>query len=109
MQKGFQSKIKNRIPNSVDPDDMAQYERSYQDLKCLHRYLFWSTGLKRLIGRKCLRHLMTVDPLVNQKWSKLPGLMPKMTSHYTMMYCQGYKMILHCLSPSLEGSVCQFH
>ena len=45
---GFQSKIKNRMVNSVDTDEMAHYEPSHLDLHCYHRYLFWSTGLKGL-------------------------------------------------------------
>ena len=36
------------MTNSVDPDEMAHYEPSHLDLHCLHRYLFWSTGLKGL-------------------------------------------------------------
>ena len=34
------------MANSVDPDETARYEPSQQDLHCLHRYLFWSAGLK---------------------------------------------------------------
>ena len=37
------------MANSVDPDEMARYEPSHQDLRCLHIYLYQSTGLKRLI------------------------------------------------------------
>ena len=36
------------MANSVDPDEMAHYKQSHQDLHCLHRYLFWSTRLKGL-------------------------------------------------------------
>ena len=44
MQKGcFSPKSKNRIANSVDPDETAHLH-----LHCLHSYLFWSAGLKRL-------------------------------------------------------------
>ena len=35
---GFQSKIKNRMANSVYPDETAHYEPSHLDLHCLHRY-----------------------------------------------------------------------
>ena len=31
-------KIRNRIANSVDPDEMARYEQSYLDLHCLQTY-----------------------------------------------------------------------
>ena len=50
MQKGFWSKIKNRMANSVDPEETAHCEPSHLDLYCLHRYLFGSTGLKGLLG-----------------------------------------------------------
>ena len=36
----FQSKINNRIANSVDPDEMAHYEPSHLDLHCLQKYLY---------------------------------------------------------------------
>ena len=32
-------KKKNRMENSVDPDEMAHYEPSHLDLHCLQRYL----------------------------------------------------------------------
>ena len=44
----WKSKIKKRMANSVDPDETACYEQSDLDLHCLHRYLFWSAGLKLL-------------------------------------------------------------
>ena len=34
------------MANSVDPDETAHYEPSHLDLHCLHRYWFWSAGLK---------------------------------------------------------------
>ena len=46
FKQGFQSEIKNRTANSVDPDEMAHYEPSHLDLHCLHRYLFRSTSWK---------------------------------------------------------------
>ena len=36
------------MANSVDPDAMAHYEPSRQDLHCLHRYLVWSADLKQV-------------------------------------------------------------
>ena len=45
---GFQSKIKNRMANSVDTDEMAHYEPSHLDLHCLQRYLYWSSVTKGL-------------------------------------------------------------
>ena len=48
LQTGFQSKIKNRMADSVDPDEMAHYEPSYQDLHSLQRYLYWSAEMKDL-------------------------------------------------------------
>ena len=41
MSEGFQSNIKNRTANSVDPDESARDEPSHLDLYCLHRYLFF--------------------------------------------------------------------
>ena len=32
----------------MDPDETAHYEPSHLDLFCLHRYWFWSAGLKEL-------------------------------------------------------------
>ena len=37
------------MANRVDPDEMAHYELSHQDLHCLQK-LFWSAGLKGLIN-----------------------------------------------------------
>ena len=36
------------MANSVDPDETARYEPSHQDLHCLQRYLYWSSGMKEL-------------------------------------------------------------
>ena len=41
-------KINNRMANSVDPDETARNEPSHLDLHCLQKYLYWSSGLKRL-------------------------------------------------------------
>ena len=46
----MQSKIKIRMANNVDPDEMAGYQPSHLDLHCLCRYWFWSALLKRLRG-----------------------------------------------------------
>ena len=46
----FQSKIKNRMADSVDPDEIACNELSHLDLHCLHLHRFWSTRLKCLFG-----------------------------------------------------------
>ena len=40
---------KNRMANSVDPDETAHYEPSNLDLHYLHRYLPWSTGLLKRV------------------------------------------------------------
>ena len=37
-------KIKNRIANSVDPDETARYKPSHLDLHCLHMYWLWPAG-----------------------------------------------------------------
>ena len=44
--KGVSQKIKNRMANSVDPDEMAHYEPSHLNLHCLQRCLVWFKGLK---------------------------------------------------------------
>ena len=51
----FQSKIKNRMANSVDSDETARYNPSQLDLHPsqldlyrLHRHWYWSAGLKGL-------------------------------------------------------------
>ena len=41
-------KIKIRMANSVDPNEMAHYKPSHLDLYCLRRYLFWSVRLNGL-------------------------------------------------------------
>ena len=46
--RGFQCKIKNKMANSVDPDETAHYEPSHLDLHYLQRYLCWSVGMKGL-------------------------------------------------------------
>ena len=45
-----QSKIKkkNRMENSVHPDETAYYKPSHLDLHCLQSYLLWFTGVKGL-------------------------------------------------------------
>ena len=40
--------IISKMANSVDPDEMAHYEPSHLDPRCLHRYLYRSTGIKGL-------------------------------------------------------------
>ena len=47
-KKEFQSKIINRIANSVYPNEMARYEPSHLDLHYLHRCLFGSAQLEGL-------------------------------------------------------------
>ena len=38
-EQGCLSNIKNRMANSVDPDEMACYKLSHLDLHCLQNYL----------------------------------------------------------------------
>ena len=42
-KQGSRSKIKNRMANSVDPD-----ETSHPDLRSLQRHLCWCAGMKEL-------------------------------------------------------------
>ena len=45
LQIGFFLKFNNRIANSVEPDETAQYEPQL-DRHCSQRYPFWSIGMK---------------------------------------------------------------
>ena len=64
------SNIKNRMANSVDPDETAHEEPFYPDLYCLQRCLIGFIGLKELTlkaPRKtasesviCLCHLLNI-------------------------------------------------
>ena len=38
------------MANKVDPDETSCYEPSHLDLHYLHRYMFWSVGLKEFRG-----------------------------------------------------------
>ena len=40
LQIEMSVKNQNRMANSVDPDEMAHYEPSHQDLHCLHSIWF---------------------------------------------------------------------
>ena len=52
MQIWFQSKIKTRLANSVDPDETAHYEPSHLDLHCLQRYArLTKLNNSRYVGR----------------------------------------------------------
>ena len=48
--------VKNRMINSVNPDETAHDEPSHLDLHSLQKYLFWSTGLRHINLFNCLRH-----------------------------------------------------
>ena len=50
-------KYQNRLANSVDPDEMAHYEPSHQDLHRLQRYPVWSARLKDERGMDTLSEL----------------------------------------------------
>ena len=45
---GFSLKS-NRMPNCVDLEETTCYEPSHLDMQCLHKYLFWSAGMKRFL------------------------------------------------------------
>ena len=36
------------MANSVDPDETARNEPSHLDLRCLHRYWFWSVEFEKV-------------------------------------------------------------
>ena len=49
--RSFSVKLKKKeyiMSNSIDPDETVCDKPSHQDLHCLHRYPFWSAGLKGL-------------------------------------------------------------
>ena len=46
------------MANSSDPDEAARY--SHLDLHCLHRYLFWSAGLKGLTAYHAFPKVWTI-------------------------------------------------
>ena len=46
MQIGVSVKNQNRMANSVEPDEMAHYEPSHQDLNCLQKHCFSLQGRK---------------------------------------------------------------
>ena len=58
MQIGGSVFIKNRMANSVDPDEMAHYELSYLDLHCWQNRSILLKGLKR---QKILNKLVHTD------------------------------------------------
>ena len=61
------NKTKNRMTNSVDPDEMAHYEPSHLDLHCLQRFLFCSARLKWFsLLPVCLRCFVSLSKYVNQ-------------------------------------------
>ena len=66
--------MKNRMATHVDPDETARHEPSYQDLHCLHRYLFWSAGLKRLSGQRRPDQTARMGRLV---WGFVSGISDK--------------------------------
>ena len=59
------SQNKNRMANSVDPDETAHYEPSHQDLHCLQK-LFWSAGFKVFIDVQMCKVISNVLPWSGQ-------------------------------------------
>ena len=57
-----QNRLPNRQANSVESDKTAHYDPSHQDLHCVHMYLVWFAGLKKL---NCITktYLYYFDPL----------------------------------------------
>ena len=49
FQIGVTVKNKNRVVNSVDPDETAHHEPSHQDVHCFQNKFFWPAELKGLI------------------------------------------------------------
>ena len=60
-KRGFQSKINDKMANSVDPNETARYQPSYLDLHCLQRYLNWSVGMKRSSQSFCEQAVTCLD------------------------------------------------
>ena len=69
---GISVKNKNRLANSVVPDETARYEPSHQELHCLQKKkkkkkkkIFWSVGLKelriyRVRGKYCNKYIFFI-------------------------------------------------
>ena len=66
------------MANSVDPDETARYKPSHLNLHCLHRYLFWSAGLK---GFKSLLFSFLMS------FSLLKGFVTELVSVYVNKEC----------------------
>ena len=45
-------KLKDRMSNSVDPDEMAHYEPSHLDLRCLQKPIIIACGSERVTQKK---------------------------------------------------------
>ena len=53
--RNFQSKINNRMANSVYPNETARYEPTQLDLHRLQMYLYQSGGMKGLTMRQLMK------------------------------------------------------
>ena len=51
LGKKFICKLKDRMSNSVDPDETAHYEPSHLDLCCLQKPIIIACGSERIIVR----------------------------------------------------------
>ena len=58
FQIGMSVRNKNRMANSVDPDETARYEPSQLDLHGLQKCQGWFAGLKELICQNMTKNLL---------------------------------------------------
>ena len=68
----FQSKIRNKMANCVNPDETAHNDPTHQDLHCLHWYLFCLLGWK-VMHSLCLKlYLKSVQNVFSHLMICLP-------------------------------------
>ena len=67
LQIGMSVKNRNRMANSVHPDETGHYEPSDQDLHCLHTHLVWSAGQK---GLTCWHVKVDIQVQMNKKFGE---------------------------------------
>ena len=73
------------MANSVDPDEMAHYELSQLDLHCLHRYLFWSAGLKGLMY--CIINTVTSSGLFHHNSLDQAISNSRVSGYFLLLLC----------------------
>ena len=103
--------VKNRMINSVNPDETAHDEPSHLDLHSLQKYLFWSTGLKeirRMITPSghinlfnCLRHSGKIVDNLLAIWITVVKIKAKLIHFQGSQLCQYFFCLLSEKSSTL--------